>query len=106
MKIKMAKNNMSIEIDMSIEELVVVMNNLDIDITETETPDQKVYTGKQEDLSFLDDWNIIDIYRGVTVYTSYRNYGITMNDFDDRKRFDDIEVLKKWVDNKIDNVGD
>ena len=106
MKIKMTKNDMSIEIDMSIEELVVVMNTLDIDITETETPNQKVYTGKQYDVSHLDNWNLADIYRGVNVYdVGIRGYGICIGDFIDRKTFNTIGIVHKYIDNEIDNVG-
>ena len=76
-------------------------NELD-KVDKEETP--KVYIGSQYDLSHLDNWEMATRYRGVAIYGVNTEWGLTMNEFSDRKRFNTLEALHAWVDNQIDNV--
>ena len=93
---------MKVTLEVTLEDLVRLISIFD----ETPTKKETVYKGEQYDVSHLDLWNFIDIYRGVNIYeVGSRGYGVCMGDFVDRKTLDTVEILKKYVDNEIDVVA-
>ena len=103
MKVTMTKGDVTVEIEMDIAELQTVLNALNEDSETVDDSKQANFTGDQEDLSFLSNWTQVEIYRGIVMYAD-EMYRIMFTDkgFDERRKFEDIEQAKKYVDYLID----